>query len=83
MTTQNEGKETSSEAESLSPERIQAAADEVQRELAVRQRCYPDWVKQGRLSATEARDRFDRLSDAHSVVKRLAELNPVTGSRPF
>ena len=43
---------------------VQEAYDELLRELQVRDRCFPDWVKSGRLSASDARDRFDRLGSA-------------------
>lgn len=52
---------------------FQEAADELERELGVRTRVYPDWIKAGRLSKTEARDRFDRLTSAHVALKALAE----------
>jgi hypothetical protein len=42
----------------------QQARDELAREYAVRQRCFPRWVTEGRLSATDAQDRIDRLATA-------------------
>lgn len=54
------------------PERMEAmhirdkqqALDELTRELNVRRRCFPRWVQDGRVSATDAQDRIDRLATA-------------------
>lgn len=43
---------------------LQEAVDELIREYQVRKRCFDRWVKDGRLSATEARDRMLRLGSA-------------------
>jgi hypothetical protein len=40
------------------------AVAEVQRELNVRERCFPRWVKDGRLNRIDALDRRDRLATA-------------------
>ena len=61
----------------------QEAADELQRELAVRQRCFPSWVEQGRLSRTEARDRLERMESALHYLQRLANLQPEDPKQPF
>lgn len=42
----------------------QEALDELQREFNVRARCFPRWVKEGRVSATDAQDRLDRMGSA-------------------
>jgi hypothetical protein len=42
----------------------QQALDELSRELNVRKRCFPRWVVDGRVSATDAQDRIDRLATA-------------------
>lgn len=60
----------------------QEARDEVERELSVRRRCYPHWVKDGRLSRTEASDRMARMEAALVYLDRLAGLQP-TGAKPF
>lgn len=56
---------------------VQESYDELLRELQVRDRCYNGWVKDGRLTAAEARDRFDRLGSAivwlERAYKELAE----------
>ena len=43
---------------------VKEAYDELVRELQVRDRCYSGWVRDGRLSRTDARDRYDRLKSA-------------------
>ena len=42
----------------------QEALDELNREFNVRRRCFARWVLDGRLSATDAQDRLDRLASA-------------------
>ena len=42
----------------------QQALDELNREFNVRARCFPRWVTEGRVSATDAQDRLDRLATA-------------------
>lgn len=49
----------------------QEALDEVKRELSVRQRCFPRWVRDGRVSATDAQDRIDRLATAYDLLEGL------------
>lgn len=43
---------------------LESAMDEAIRELEVRERCYPRWIKEGRISKTDARDRTHRLRAA-------------------
>jgi len=42
----------------------QEALDELRREFNVRARCFPRWIQDGRVSATDAQDRLDRLGSA-------------------
>lgn len=51
---------------------IQQAMDEVHRELMVRKRCFPAWVEQGRVSATDAQDRVDRLASAFDYLQQFS-----------
>lgn len=46
----------------------QEAVDELTRELNVRRRCFPRWVADGRVSATDAQDRLDRLATAIELI---------------
>ena len=43
---------------------IAEALSEVQRELRVRQRCYPRWQVEGKIDVIDAMDRLDRLQAA-------------------
>lgn len=47
---------------------LQEAVDEVKRELQVRERCFRRWIGDGRVSATDAQDRYDRLASALEVL---------------
>ena len=40
------------------------SVDELVRELHVRQRCFPRWVAEGKLSRTDGIDRIERLASA-------------------
>ena len=44
---------------------------EAQRELALRDKCYPGWVKAGRLSMDEA---YHRLAAMRAITKTLERL---------
>ena len=48
------------------------ALDECTREFNVRARCFPRWVKEGRVSATDAQDRIDRLATAIELLRLAA-----------
>src|SRR5271170_8068489 len=50
---------------------LQSAYDEVFRELAVRRRCFPRWVTEGRLSMTDAADRLARQERALTLLRLL------------
>lgn len=52
-----------------------AALDELKRELSVRLRIYDRWVSEGRLSWTEAQDRYKRHLMAVKIVDRLCAFN--------
>lgn len=51
------------------------AISEVKRELQVRERCYPRWVEDGRLTDIDASDRFDRMEAA---LRYLQEIHDAT-----
>lgn len=50
---------------------VEEALDEVGRECQVRGRCFPRWVKEGRMSKSDARDRLQRLCKAKELLERL------------
>jgi hypothetical protein len=47
----------------------QEALDELNREFNVRRRCFARWIENGRLSATDAQDRLDRLASAIDMLE--------------
>lgn len=55
-------------------EAFQAAIDELEREKAVRIRCYDNWINQKKLSVTEARDRMDRLQWSIRYLRNAQDL---------
>lgn len=62
---------------------MREARDEVARELQVRNRCYPNWVKEGRLSETEASDRYDRLKAALDFLTAAIAEQGEPDKKPF
>jgi hypothetical protein len=53
---------------------ITEAIDEVHRELCVRKRCFPRWIRDGRVSKTDAQDRVDRLATAFDLLTSMAAM---------
>jgi len=62
------------ELSQLKCETVQEALDEIEREYNVRKRCFPRWVQEGRVSATEARDRLCRQGHAAHIVKIVLDI---------
>lgn len=59
-----------------SPDRTREAAMlEVDRELRVRTRCFPDWVAAGKLGMGEARDRIECLVVAYQILAAVHSLS--------
>lgn len=63
-------------------EEVEAATDEVHRELTMRERCFPGWIASGRLSKTDAKDRLDRLSVARKILLEVLD-KLRSGAVPF
>lgn len=61
----------------LTAEDIEGALGELQRELQVRERCYPRWVEEGKLSRIDAKDRLSRLIIAVELLDLLLDKVPV------
>jgi hypothetical protein len=61
---------------------VKEALAEAVRELQVRQRCYDKWVAEGKLTETEARDRFERLCSACHHLDRLESLDRASDTTP-
>ena len=51
----------------------QEALDEVVRELGVRERCFPKWVAEGRISNSDAKDRLRRQILAQKILLALLD----------
>lgn len=64
------------------PTILEAALAECQREFQVRERCYPAWVKDGKLAKLDARDRYNRLRDAIAILTNLLDRVPVPDTVP-
>jgi hypothetical protein len=56
---------------------IQEARDECLRELALRRRCFDRWIAEGKISATDAQDRLDRMNTAVIELDKICELRQV------
>ena len=52
----------------------QNAYDEAMRELQVRERCFPGWVRDGRISGSDARDRLNRQARICFILASLADV---------
>jgi hypothetical protein len=47
------------------------AIDEAEREFNVRERCFPKWIQEGRITKTDAKDRLERLGAACYFLRAL------------
>jgi len=57
-------------------ENLDEALSELERELQVRERCFPRWVSEGRISRIDARDRLDRQKKAVIILRALLDNYP-------
>lgn len=57
----------------LTPEDIEGALGECQRELQVRERCYPRWTEEGKMSRIDAKDRMSRQLMAVELLNILLD----------
>lgn len=62
---------------------LMAAQSEVMRERGVRERCYKQWVDQGKLSLLDATERFNRIVNAETILKKVLDLLPKADDTPF
>ena len=61
--------------ESMQPKSVrtqQEALDELIREMNVRKRCFTRWIADGRVSATDAQDRLDRIATAVTMLHAMS-----------
>lgn len=49
---------------------------ELEREQDVRERCFRRWVKEGKMTATDAKDRFERLATAIMYLRTQCNEHP-------
>jgi len=56
--------------------KVREGYDELEREQLVRKRCYDKWVKDGKLSRTDAIDRFERLATAIYFIRMVLNAHP-------
>ena len=56
------------------PVSVEEAWSELERELAVRRRCFDDWVSAGKLSWADARDRYARMVSAARHLRKLCDI---------
>lgn len=59
---------------------LEGAASECERELQVRDRCYGNWIKDGKLSRIDATDRYKRLTAAKLILEKLLDSWPEAGT---
>ena len=50
---------------------VEAALGEIERELQVRERCFPRWVEEGKMSRIDAKDRMSRQIQARELLLLL------------
>lgn len=55
--------------------KLDEAASELDREMGVRERCYPNWIEQGKVSRIDARDRFSRMKKAQEIIDFLLDIS--------
>ena len=64
----------------LPPPSIPDQIAELERELGLRQRVYPRWVREGKLREGVAEERMRRLEAARDSLVRLAKIDAGTGT---
>lgn len=57
----------------LKPDDIEPALGEIQREMQVRERCYPRWVEEQKMSKIDAKDRLERVILAEELLGLLLD----------
>jgi hypothetical protein len=60
--------------EALNSEECEEALAELVRELTVRDRCFPRWINEGRISKIDARDRVHRQRKAVEIVGLVVDI---------
>lgn len=55
-------------------EALDEAGSELDREMGVRERCFKNWVEQGKISRVEAKDRFSRMQIAQMLINFMLDI---------
>lgn len=55
---------------------LDQAGSELDREMGVRERCFPNWIEQGKISRIDAKDRFQRMEKAQQMINFLLDMAP-------
>lgn len=50
------------------------AGTELDREMGVRERCFPKWIDDGRMSRIDAKDRYKRMEIAQQLVNFMLDI---------
>jgi hypothetical protein len=53
---------------------VEMALGELQRERQVRERCYPRWVEEGKVSRIDAKDRLQRQLIAEEIMQVVLDM---------
>ena len=54
--------------------RLDGAASELDREMGVRERCFKNWIEQGKISRIDATDRYTRMAHAQEIINFLLDV---------
>jgi hypothetical protein len=65
--------EATAKLDLLTVDDIEPALGEIQREMQVRERCYPRWVEEGKLSRIDAKERLNRQIYAEQLLSLLLD----------
>lgn len=55
-------------------EALDAAGSELDREMGVRERCFKNWIEQGKISRIDAKDRWERMLIAQQMVNFMLDI---------
>lgn len=61
---------------------IDEAKSEIERELNIRARCFPRWIKEGKVNRIDAQDRLDRLASALLILEGIPAVAEAEAEAP-
>lgn len=53
---------------------LSEAGTELDREMGVRERCFPKWIDEGKMSRIDAKDRYKRMEIAQMLVNFMLDI---------